>query len=93
MWTEITRRKYQREGQRYSTPVTVPTDWALDGSPVRCLPTLAGCRALDPRQLAPSFDPIESARPATEMVTASTPASANSRRRELGLPRYNGFDA
>ena len=28
MWTEITRRKYEREGQRYASDVT-DAEWAL----------------------------------------------------------------
>ena len=29
MWTEITRRKYERAGQRYASDVT-DAEWALD---------------------------------------------------------------
>ena len=41
MWTEITRRKYQREGQRYASDLT-DAEWALIEPQMRQLSVWAG---------------------------------------------------
>src|ERR1700719_3615848 len=48
MWTEITRRKYEREGQRYASDLT-DAEWALIASMRSCIlraPAVSGecCR-------------------------------------------------
>src|SRR3984893_15559663 len=44
MWTEITRRKFEREGQRYTSDVT-DAEWALIDAPICRRPSLWAGRA------------------------------------------------
>src|ERR1700724_672111 len=55
MWTEITRRKYEREGQRYASDVT-DAEWALIEPHMPAVKRLGRPRETELRAVLPDFN-------------------------------------